>query len=115
MHTHKMLSQRVAGLAGMNCSWSAGARGVRAAPAAVRPARTRLVQLVEAHYRFPNPLQPGTRLTGSKSKKVIRLWENEIALQQVRTPPLTNGNLYDGATSLKAPTFDSRHCSELED
>jgi hypothetical protein len=36
-----------------------------------------------AHYRFPHPVEPGVRLTGSKSKKVIRLWQGEVALKTV--------------------------------
>lgn len=36
-----------------------------------------------AHYRFPHPVEPG-RLTGSKSKKVIRLWQQEAALETAR-------------------------------
>lgn len=70
-------------MTGRLSGWTTGGIVRVVAPVSVRPARTRSVQLVEAHYRFPNPLQPGTRLTGSKSKKVIKLWQNEIAVQQV--------------------------------
>jgi hypothetical protein len=38
-----------------------------------------------AHYRFPHPVEPGTRITGSKSKKVIRLWQAEVALETARS------------------------------
>ena len=37
-----------------------------------------------AHYRFPHPVQKDRRLTGSKSKKVIRLWQAEVAREEVR-------------------------------
>ena len=40
--------------------------------------------LVVAHYRFPHPVEKDRRLTGSKSKKVIRLWQAEVAREEVR-------------------------------
>jgi len=41
-------------------------------------------QPVTAHYRFPDPVDKGQRLTGSKSKKIIRIWQAEVASQEVR-------------------------------
>ena len=38
--------------------------------------------LTTAHYRFAHPTKPGERLTGSRSKKVISQWQQEVALQQ---------------------------------
>ena len=43
------------------------------------------VSLVVAHYRFPHPEEKDRRLTGSKSKKVIRLWQTEVAREEVRS------------------------------
>ena len=80
-----MLALQPARITGRQSRWSSGSVVRVASHASARSARPRSVkQLVEAHYRFPNPLQPGTRLTGSKSKKVIKLWQNEVAVQQVR-------------------------------
>jgi hypothetical protein len=45
---------------------------------------TRLRTPPVAHYRFPHPVQKDRRLTGSKSKKVIRLWQAEVAREEVR-------------------------------
>lgn len=57
-------------------SLRAGRRAAVARPGGGQP--------VTAHYRFPDPVNKGQRLTGSKSKKVIRIWQAEVASQEVR-------------------------------
>ena len=61
------------------------APGCGAASAPQRPRPSQPPRGPCAHYRFPHPVEPGMRLTGSKSKKVIRLWQGEVALKTVRT------------------------------
>jgi hypothetical protein len=58
-----------------------------------RRSRQAGVSLVVAHYRFPHPVEKDRRLTGSKSKKVIRLWQTEVAREEVRSWWLRAGPL----------------------